>query len=289
MSPWILAARPKTLPAAVVPVIVGSALAARDDLFNFNAAALCLGFALLVQIGTNYANDFFDYLRGADSKERLGPKRAVASGLVTPGAMLVATILVFAVAFAVGLGLIQFGGRWMLPIGIVCILCGLAYTGGPFPLAYNGLGDVFVFIFFGLVAVGATFYVQAGMPYLDVWLAGSAIGLLSTNLLVANNYRDREGDARVGKRTLVVLLGERAARVQYIGSNLVAFVIAALIWNEDGSPWLLLPLAAIPLGLWNSISLRPSATGPEMIRLLGRTAVLLLAYGFLLAAGLVAS
>jgi 1,4-dihydroxy-2-naphthoate octaprenyltransferase len=287
MNPWLLASRPKTLPAALVPVLVGSALAARDGAFRWEAAALCLGFALLVQIGTNFANDYFDFLRGADSPSRVGPKRAVASGLVSPAAMRAATLVVFAAAFVVGLGLIRFGGLWLLPLGVVCIACGLAYTGGPYPLAYNGLGDVFVFIFFGLVAVGTTFFVQAGAPDLDVWLAGSAIGLLSTNLLVANNYRDRDGDGAVGKRTLVVILGERAARVQFALSNLAAVAVAIALWLRGGSACLLLPLATLPLAIWNSTSLRPAATAPELIRLLGRTAALLLAYGLLLSVGLV--
>jgi len=237
MNPWLLASRPKTLPAALVPVMVGSALAERDGAFQWQASALCLGFALLVQIGTNFANDYFDFLRGADSPERVGPKRAVAAGLVSPRAMLVATLLVFCAAFVVGLGLVCFGGWGLLPLGVVCIACGLAYTGGPYPLAYNGLGDVFVFLFFGLVAVATTYFVQAGSPGLDVWLAASAIGLLSTNLLVANNYRDRDGDGRVGKRTLVVILGERAARIQYATSNVIAIAVAAALWWHGRSPW----------------------------------------------------
>ncbi|HEY5550839.1 MAG TPA: 1,4-dihydroxy-2-naphthoate polyprenyltransferase [Opitutaceae bacterium] len=287
MNPWLLASRPKTLPAAIVPVMVGSALAARAGAFNWQAAALCLGFALLVQIGTNFANDYFDFLRGADSPTRVGPRRAVASGLVSPAAMRAATMAVFGAAFVVGLGLVRIGGWWLLPLGVVCIACGLAYTGGPYPLAYNGLGDLFVFIFFGLVAVGASFFVQAGPLDVDVWMAGSAIGLLSTNLLVANNYRDRDGDAAVGKRTLVVILGERAARVQYAASNAAAFAVVIALWLRGSSPWLLLPLAVLPLGVWNVVSLRPRATSPELIALLGRTAALLLAYGALLSLGLV--
>ncbi|HUG10362.1 MAG TPA: 1,4-dihydroxy-2-naphthoate polyprenyltransferase [Opitutaceae bacterium] len=286
MNPWLLASRPKTLPAALVPVLVGSALAAREGFYNWQAAALCLGFALLVQIGTNFANDYFDFRRGADSPSRVGPRRAVASGLVSPGAMRAAAALMFAAAFVVGLGLVRFGGWWLVPLGMVCIACGLAYTGGPYPLAYNGLGDLFVFIFFGLVAVSTTYFVQAGAPGVDVWLTGAAIGLLSTNLLVANNYRDRDGDAAVGKRTLVVILGECAARIQYVGSNAAAFAGVVALWLRSGSPWLLLPLVTLPLAVWNIVSLRPSATPPKLIRLLGRTAALLLAYGVLLSVGL---
>lgn len=289
MNPWILASRPKTLPAAIVPVMVGSALAARVGSFDATAATLCLGFALLVQIGTNFANDYFDFLRGADSPARVGPRRAVAAGLVSPAAMSAATMAVFSAAFFVGLGLIRYGGFGLLPIGVACIACGLAYTGGPYPLAYNGLGDLFVFVFFGLVAVGVTYFVQAGVPGEDVWLTGSGVGLLSANLLVANNYRDRDGDAAVGKRTLVVILGERSARAQYAVSNVTALALAAMLWLRDGSPWLLLPLAAAPLAFWNIASLRPDATPAALIALLGRTAVLLLAFGALLSVGLVLS
>jgi 1,4-dihydroxy-2-naphthoate octaprenyltransferase len=289
MNPWLLASRPKTLPAAFVPVMVGSALAAREGFYNSQAAALCLGFALLVQIGTNFANDYFDFRRGADSPSRVGPRRAVASGLVSPGAMRAAAGIVFASAFVIGFGLVRFGGWGLVPLGTVCIACGLAYTGGPYPLAYNGLGDLFVFVFFGLVAVGTTFFVQAGVPGVEVWLAGAAIGLLSTNLLVANNYRDRDGDAAVGKRTLVVILGERAARVQYAGSNAASFAVVVALWLRSGSPWLLLPLVTLPLAVWNVVSLRPSATPPELIGLLGRTAALLLAYGVLFSVGLAMS
>lgn len=286
MNPWILAARPKTLPAAVVPVMVASAMAANSGLFAATPAALCLGFALLVQIGTNFANDYFDFAKGADGPRRVGPRRAVASGLVSPGAMRVATWIVFGAAFVVGLGLIRHGGWWLLPLGIVCIGCGLAYTGGPYPLAYNGLGDVFVFVFFGLVAVGTTYYVQAGTPGLEVWLAGSAIGLLSANLLVANNYRDRETDAAAGKRTLVVILGERAARIQYGASTAIAVGIPVILWSRGHSTWVLLPLLAAPMGVWNSVALRHDASVPDLIRVLGRSAVFLLCYGVLLSAGL---
>lgn len=289
MNPWLLASRPKTLPAALVPVMVGSALAGREGAFHWQPAALCLGFAILVQVGTNFANDYFDFLRGADSPGRVGPKRAVAAGLVSPRAMLVATLLVFAAAFVVGLGLIAFGGWMLLPLGLLCIACGLAYTGGPYPLAYNGLGDVFVFIFFGLVAVATTYFVQAGTPGVDVWLAASAIGLLSTNLLVANNYRDREGDARVGKRTLVVILGERAARIQYAASNVIAIAVVVALWWHGDSLWLLLPVGISPLGFANIVALKPTASPQALIGLLGRTAALLLAYGVLMAVGLVAS
>ncbi|HSH93539.1 MAG TPA: 1,4-dihydroxy-2-naphthoate polyprenyltransferase, partial [Roseimicrobium sp.] len=204
---WAEAARPRTLPAAVAPVLVASALAMRDDLFNAQAALSCLVFALLIQIGTNFANDYYDFIKGADTAERVGPRRAVAAGLVAPAAMKRAMIGVFAVAFLAGLSLLGFGGWPLLLIGVASILCGIAYTGGPYPLGYNGLGDVFVFVFFGLVAVGATYFVQTGLVTGEVLLLGSGIGALATNILVVNNYRDVETDAKAGKRTLAVRFG----------------------------------------------------------------------------------
>src|SRR5258708_10001677 len=208
---WLGASRPRTLPAAVAPVLVGSALAWRAGQFHPAAAALCLGFALFVQIGTNVANDYYDFIKGDDTAERVGPRRAVAAGLVSPATMRTAMILVFALAFAFGLGLLAWRGWELLVIGIASIASGIAYTGGPYPLAYHGWGDVFVFIFFGLVAVGTTAYVQTGVVGPEALLAGSAIGLLSVNILLVNNYRDVETDAKAGKRTLIVRFGRGSA------------------------------------------------------------------------------
>lgn len=283
---WLLASRPKTLPAALVPVLVGSAFAAHTGAFHPGAAALCLGFALLVQIGTNFANDYFDYVQGADTAQRVGPARAVASGWVTPGTMRAAMLLVFAAAFAVGLGLIHFGGWWLLPLGVLCILCGIAYTGGPYPLGYHGLGDVFVFLFFGLVAVGATFWVQAHALTWEVLLAAAAIGALAANLLVANNYRDRGTDVAAGKRTLIVRFGERFGRLQYGAAVLLSGVVPVVLWARGFGAWSLLALGALPLGVGCWLRLRPTTPAPELIRLLGRTAAHLALFGVLLAVGL---
>lgn len=282
---WLLAARPKTLPAAFVPVLVGSAFAARDGRFQPVAALLCLGFALLVQIGTNFANDYFDFLKGADTPQRVGPARAVAAGWVTPAAMRAAMLAVFAAAFVVGLGLIHFGGWWLLPLGIVSILCGLGYTGGPYPFAYHGLGDLFVFLFFGLVAVGATYFVQTGRVTPEVVLAAAAIGGLSANILVANNYRDRETDARAGKRTLVVRLGPTAATVQYALCLVLGFAVPVWLWSRGSGGWALLPLLLLPLGVKCLLTLRPSTPAPVLVALLGKTAGLLALYGVLLSYG----
>ncbi len=285
---WWDAIRPQTLPAAVAPVLVGSALAWRVGAFDAAAAALCLGFALLVQIGTNFANDYFDFVKGADTAARVGPRRAVAAGLVAPAAMRNAMWAVFAAAFVLGLSLIAWGGVWLLAIGVASILCGIAYTGGPWPLGYNGLGDVFVFLFFGLVAVGATFFVQAGHVSVDAVLAAIPIGLLAANILVVNNYRDVETDAVAGKRTLVVRFGRRAARAQFVGSLLVALLVSFVFCARGAGPWILLPVLLTPLGWKHARRLRESKTPSELIVLLGDTGKLLALYALLLAVGLIA-
>jgi 1,4-dihydroxy-2-naphthoate octaprenyltransferase len=287
MSIWIGAARPRTLPAAFAPVVVGSALAWHDGVFQLAAAALCLGFSLLVQIGTNFANDYYDFIRGADTGARVGPRRAVAAGLIAPSTMKAAMIGAFAAAFCVGLGLVAWGGPWLIAIGIASILCGVAYTGGPFPLAYHGLGDVFVFVFFGLVAVGGTYFVQANQLVTEAVLAGVPIGLLAANILVVNNYRDVETDAAANKRTLVVRLGRRAARIQFNLSLVIAFALPVLFVMRGFRPWCLLPLALVPIGWSHARRLRESKTPGELIALLGATGKLLALYALLFGLGLV--
>ncbi|AHF92161.1 1,4-dihydroxy-2-naphthoate prenyltransferase [Opitutaceae bacterium TAV5] len=279
---WLAATRPRTLPAAVAPVLVGTALACRAGAQRPWAAAACLGFALLIQIGTNFANEYFDFLKGADTPERVGPRRAVAAGLVTPRTMLGATIGVFAAAFVVGLTLLGYGGWPLLVIGVASIVCGFAYTGGPYPLGYNGLGDIFVFVFFGLVAVGATFFVQAGRLNADVLAAGAGVGALAVNILVANNYRDVETDRKAGKRTLVVRLGRRFARVQFGFAHMLAVaVVLALTWRGLLAPGPALTVAALALvaGVWQSRLLRGATTPAACIRLLGITGRYLALYG----------
>ncbi len=284
---WLGAARPRTLPAAVAPVLAGSALAAHDGRFIAAAATLCLGFALLVQIGTNLANDYYDFVQGADTAARVGPRRAVAAGLVAPATMRRAMWLVFAAAFLTGLGLIAWGGWWLLAIGVVSILCGIAYTGGPWPLGYNGLGDVFVFLFFGLVAVGATYFVQAGHFTVDALLAGVAIGLLAANILVVNNYRDVDTDRAAGKRTLVVRLGRGAARAQFGVSLVVALAMPFAFLARGYRAWCLLPLALAPVAWRHVQRLRKSESPSELIALLGDTGKLLALYALLFAIGVV--
>ena len=287
LSIWIGAARPRTLAAAFAPVIVGTALAWHEGQFDALSAGLCLGFSVLVQIGTNFANDYYDFMRGADTKARVGPRRAVAAGLISPATMRRAMIGVFVAAFAVGLGLVATGGPWLIAIGVASILCGIAYTGGPWPLAYHGLGDVFVFLFFGLVAVGGTYFVQAGRLSVEAVLAGVPIGLLAANILVVNNYRDMETDALANKRTLVVSLGRRAARVQFVASLVIALAVPLVFVARGFSGWCLLPLALAPIA-WSHVGrLRKSESPGELIALLGATGKLLALYALLFGVGLV--
>lgn len=286
---WWEAARPRTLPAAVIPVLVGTALACAHGSAHWGAAAVCLAFGLLVQIGTNLANDYFDFVHGADTAERVGPRRAVSAGLIRPDTMRQATIVVLALAFLVGLVLVSVRGWILLPIGIASIVCAVAYTGGPYPLGYHGLGDVFVFVFFGLVAVGATFYVQAGYLAPAAVTCGAAVGLLAANILVANNYRDAETDARAGKRTLVVRFGRRFAVWQYSLSHVIALCAPAALLLE-GRRWpVLLPVVLAPWAWSLSARLAGSREPAGQIEILAATARYLAAFGLLLGAGIVAA
>lgn len=284
---WVAAARPRTLPAAVAPVLVASAFAWHDGFFSLGASVLCLLFALLVQIGTNFANDYYDFIKGADTAARVGPRRAVAAGLVSPATMRGAMIGVFTLAFMTGLGLLAWGGPWLLAVGVASILCGAAYTGGPWPLGYHGLGDVFVFIFFGLVAVGTTYFVQAGQVTFAVMLAASALGALAANILVVNNYRDLETDAVAGKRTLVVRFGRGFARGQFAGSLVLAFIVPSLLAMRGYGAWILLPLLLVPVAWRHLGRLRRSETPAELIALLGDTGKFLALYALLFVAGIV--
>lgn len=286
--PWILAARPKTLPAALIPVVLGSALAWRDDSFQWLPAALCGLFALLIQVGTNYANDYYDFLRGADTPERIGPARMVASGRISPASMQRGMWLVFGLAFFCGCGLLPFGGWWLLPIGLLCIICGIAYTGGPYPLGYNGWGEVFVFLFFGLVAVSLTYYVQAGFS-VDSLILGMVPGALSTNLLVVNNYRDADTDINAGKRTLAVRWGRGFALLEYRLLLVVAALgTGILCWSLPHGFWLIsLPPILFLRGWVISRQLEQAATREQYDLALTETARYLLIYGIILASLLI--
>lgn len=271
---WWEAARPRTLPAAIAPVLVASALAWHDGRFHPIAATTCLAFALLIQIGTNYANDYFDFKKGADTAERVGPRRAVAAGLIAPATMQRAMVLVFAVAFVVGLSLLRFGGWPLMVVGIASIICGVIYTGGPYPLAYHGWGDVFVFVFFGLVAVGATYFVQVGAISDATWACGIGIGALSANILVVNNYRDFETDRKAGKRTLVVRWGRGFAQTQFALAHLTMVGVVVWLARDDtlGVIWST-GLAGISFGVGvrQLIRLRHAKTPTALIDLLGAT------------------
>lgn len=198
---WIEAARPKTLPASISPVIIGCALAFRDGAFQWIPALLCFGVALLAQIASNFANDYFDFKRGADGSDRLGPERAVAQGWITPKAMLKGTFLMLGLACLCGCGLLFFAGWELIPVGLAIALCVLAYSAGPFPLAYRGLGDICVLLFYGIIPVCFTYYVQTLTFSWLTLILSIAVGLLSVNILIVNNYRDYRQDKAAGKRT----------------------------------------------------------------------------------------
>jgi 1,4-dihydroxy-2-naphthoate polyprenyltransferase len=286
---WLDAARPRTLPAAIAPVVAATGLAIQDEVLVLPAAVACLGFALLIQIGTNFANDYFDFVKGADTAERVGPRRAVAAGLVAPATMRAATIAVFIAAFLVGLTLLPYGGWPLLVVGVLSILCGVAYTGGPYPLAYHGWGDAFVFVFFGLVAVAATYFVQAGRLVADVWVVAAGIGALATNILVVNNYRDIATDRKAGKHTLAVRLGPRLTRWQFLAGHAVAWVAIAVLGVRGRlgvTETVLLGLLAVVSAVRQAMQLKGAATPAALIALLGGTGRYLAGYSILLGAAL---
>ncbi len=283
---WFEATRPKTLPAAVAPVLLGTAMAHSDGQLHLLPAAICLAFALLVQIGTNFANDYLDGIKGTDTDARLGPRRAVAAGLVSASTMKWSAIGILAFAFCLGLSLIHFGGWSLLAVGLSSVLCAWFYTGGPYPLAYNGMGDVFVVLFFGLIAVGCTYFVQALQITVDVLLLGLACGLIINNILVVNNYRDIEEDILASKRTLVVMMGRRFAQIQYLGSTvLAATILLVLAWKQDAF-WL--GLAGVPLsyGLVIGARLHRLSTADEFLEVLNASGVIVAAFGILVSVGL---
>lgn len=246
---WKLAIRPRTLPAAAAGVVMGCALAWSDGFFRFDAALACLLAALLLQIGSNLANDVFDFERGTDTPDRLGPMRVTQAGLLTPRQVRVGMAAVFGIAALLGLYLAYLGGLPIILIGIAAILSAIAYTGGPFPLGYHGLGDIFVFIFFGAASVAGTYYVQAGFVSPAAWWMAIPPGLIVTAILVVNNLRDLENDRKAGKRTLAVMMGERPTKIQYLLCIAIAFLILPFAaWLEIVSwtsllAWLSLPFA----------------------------------------------
>ena len=283
---WLAGARPKTLPAAFAPVLVGTGAAVALDGFRLLPALLALVVALALQVAVNYANDYSDGRRGTDA-DRVGPMRLVGSGAAPPRQVLVAAGLAFAVAAVAGLGLAALSSWWLVAVGAVCIAAAWTYTGGPLPSGYRALGEVFVFVFFGLVAVVGTTYAQTlTLPGLAFAVA-VPVGLLSTALLVVNNLRDIEGDALVGKRTLAVLLGARGTRLAYVGLLAGAFAVVAGVGIEY--PWVLMALLATPFAVPPARTVLTGGRGPALIGALQGTGLLTLITGILLAAGLALS
>ena len=284
---WILAARPATLPAAVVPVIVGAAAALSDGAkFRGVVFIMTLICALLIQIGTNFANDYSDFARGADTEARLGPVRVTQSGLIEQSSIKRGIILTFGLAVFIGAYLVYVGGWPIAVIGVLSFLSGLAYTGGPYPLGYHGLGDIFVFVFFGVIAVTGTAYLQSGhWSQLALWLS-IPIGLLVTNILAVNNLRDRQTDIAAGKRTLATRIGDRATRGQYALFTIGAYAVPLVIGLTDPARrMIMLPLVSLPLALRRVLVVMRGASGRDLNPILKRTARLLLLFGSLLAVG----
>lgn len=284
---WVLAARPKTLPAALSPVVVGAALAYADGAFDLlPALAAALG-ALLLQILSNFANDYSDFFRGADTVDRLGPVRVTAAGLISPQQLRLGIGVVIALAVLVGLYLVYVGGWPILLIGVTAILAALAYTGGPFPFGYYGLGELFVFFYFGVAAVCGTYYVQAHTMTPFVLLASVPVGLLITAVLVVNNYRDIDTDRRAGKRTLAVRLGRGGARAEYTLLLALAYLVPIVLWlGFNHNAWLLLPFLTLPLAVRLARTLASATDGPTLNKTLGGTAQLGLLFSLLLAIGI---
>lgn len=250
MKIWCKAARPQTLPAAFVPVLVGASLAYKDLSINWPVTLVALLCALLIQIGTNFANDYFDFKKGTDTDERIGFERATATGLVNPHQMKMATVLTMSLAFFAGLYLVWHTGWVILVLGILCLLFGILYTGGPYPLGYNGLGDIFVFIFFGFVAVMGTYYVNTHSWSISSFWASVAVGALCTNILVVNNLRDIEQDGPAGKNTLGVLFGEDILRWEYLAMFTLALLIPLYFYLKlSFNPWVFLVYLSLPAGI----------------------------------------
>lgn len=296
LGAWALAARPRTLSAAAAPVVAGCGIAAADGVFARGPALGALAGGLLIQIATNFANDYYDFVKGADTPERIGPARAAQAGLLAPESVRRGMIAALAAAAAAGAYLAVVAGWPVVAVGVVSLACAVAYTGGPYPLAYHGLGDVFVFVFFGLVAVAGTYYVQGLSVSADALWAGAGVGAFSTAVLVANNLRDRETDAVAGKRTLVVRWGDRGGAAEYVACLGVAAVVPLAGWARGDWPgWTLLALAGVAactpdarVVLRFAFGARGKTDRRVVAPVLGRTARGVAVYGVGLAAGFLA-
>ncbi len=286
MNNWILASRLKTLPAAISPVLVGVSLAIHDGEFKPFIAFMTLLAAVLIQIGANFANDVYDFLKGSDREDRLGPTRATQSGLIPPENMKKGMCLVFAMAICVGFYLASIGGWPIVWIGLASIASAIAYTGGPYPLGYHGWGDVFVFIFFGIIAVPGTYYLQSGIVSYDSILLGIPLGALSTAILIVNNLRDADTDIKSDKRTLAVRFGKPFVKIEYIVMMIIAFATPIYIlqfWDEFS---LYIILFLLPISIQHIQSLY-TKTGEALNEVLVDTAKFLFHFSLLLSIGLI--
>jgi 1,4-dihydroxy-2-naphthoate octaprenyltransferase len=287
---WLMAARVRTLPASIAPVLVGTALAGFVHVFHPLRFVAALIGAIFIQVGTNLSNDYSDARRGADTEDRLGPVRVTAGGLVPPTRVLVATYLSFGVAVLAGVYLIAVAGWQLLLVGAASILAGVLYTGGPRPYGYEGLGEVFVFLFFGIVAVAGSFFVQVKHLQWEAFALAVPVGLLAAAILVVNNARDIDTDRRAGKRTLAVRLGRERTRGLHGAMVYGAFLLAPVTWLFGPlKPWVLLPWLTLPVAAPIVRIVRNRTDGPSLNQALAKTGMLQLAFCVLLAAGLLLS
>ncbi|MGC2375530.1 MAG: 1,4-dihydroxy-2-naphthoate polyprenyltransferase [Solirubrobacteraceae bacterium] len=287
---WLMAARLRTLPAAVAPVLVGTSLALGAGHFRALAFVAALLGAVFIQVGTNLSNDYSDARRGADTEDRLGPVRVTAGGLVPPGRVLFATYVTFGLAVLCGAYLVAVAGWELIAVGAVSILAGVLYTGGPRPYGYEGLGEMFVFLFFGIVAVSGSYFVQVRELPWEAYACAVPVGLLASAILVVNNVRDLETDRRAGKRTLAVRLGRTRTRTLYTAMVAGAFLLAPLPWLLGSmTAWLLLPWCAIPLATGLVKIVRTRVDGPTLNGALAKTGALQLVFCLLFSAGILLS
>jgi 1,4-dihydroxy-2-naphthoate polyprenyltransferase len=287
---WLMAARVRTLPAAIAPVLVGTALAGYLHVFHPLRFIAALIGAMFIQIGTNLSNDYSDARRGADTEDRLGPVRVTAGGLVPPRQVLIATYITFGVAVLAGVYLVVVAGWQLLVVGAASILAGVLYTGGPKPYGYEGLGEVFVFLFFGIVAVAGSFFVQTKHLDWEAFALAVPVGLIAAGLLVVNNVRDIETDRRAGKRTLAVRIGRARTRRLFAAMIYVAYLLTPVTWVFGPlEPWLFLPWLTLPLAARVVRTVRTRTDGVSLNQTLARTGQLQLIFCVLLSAGLLLS
>jgi 1,4-dihydroxy-2-naphthoate octaprenyltransferase len=287
---WVMAARVRTLPAAVAPVLVGTSLALGAGHFRALAFVAALLGAIFIQVGTNLSNDYSDARRGADTDDRLGPVRVTAGGLVPPSQVLLATYVTFGLAVLCGVYLVYVAGWELIAVGAASILAGVLYTGGPRPYGYEGLGELFVFLFFGVVAVVGSYYVQVQQLPWEPFVCAVPVGLLASAILVVNNVRDLDTDRRAGKRTLAVRLGRERTRSLYVAMLAVAFLCGPLPWVLGSmSAGLFLCWGAAPLAVSVARVVRTRVDGPSLNGALAKTGALQLVFCLLLSAGILAS